>query len=189
MRHHEQSARGGEGAREHPLTPERLGCGTCYADRAVRLLFTKLSDARHRLEVRRADGSAESFEFETRSVLLHDLVHYAVEGQAGFDDAFWGRLAAGATLAELADGGFPDGATQLGAAESLVGQMQALFKGHLPREAYVARAAARYPEIVDGAFVDGVLERLRRLTGHWGSTAYGASMELVWPPADDGPGA
>jgi len=37
---------------------------------------------------------------------------------------------------------------------------------------------------LDGAFVDRVLERLRRLVGRWRATAYGASMTLEWPPAD-----
>jgi hypothetical protein len=74
----------------------------------MRILLTKLNDASHRFEIVRADGSGERAELETRSTLLHDLVHYAVEAQAGLTSAFFGRLASGDALAELADRGpFP----------------------------------------------------------------------------------
>lgn len=49
----------------------------------MRIAFTKLTQDRHRLEIRREDGSTESVELETRSYLLHDLGHYAVEAEAG----------------------------------------------------------------------------------------------------------
>ena len=61
----------------------------------MKILLTKLTDDRHQLAIERDDGSTESVELETRSFLLHDLVHYAVEAEAKIDDGFWGLLARG----------------------------------------------------------------------------------------------
>ena len=58
----------------------------------VRLSFVKMTDERHALEVVRDDGRRERVECETRSYLMHDLLHFAVESEAG---GLWGRLAAG----------------------------------------------------------------------------------------------
>lgn len=40
---------------------------------------------------------------ETRSYLVHDLLHYAVESEAGLSGGFWGNLARGKTLADMND--------------------------------------------------------------------------------------
>lgn len=50
----------------------------------MRISLTKLSDARHRFSYLRADGSGETLELETRSFLIHDLVHFALENAAAF---------------------------------------------------------------------------------------------------------
>lgn len=156
----------------------------------MRVLLTRLDERTHRFEARRPDGSGETAELETRSVLLHDLVHFAVESQAGMRDGFFGRLAAGATLAELAEAAHSDDEADagLGRAEALVGPLQSLHQGRGSRELVLERGRARFPEVVSEAFVDGVLERLRRLVGHWRGTPFGSTMELTWPPEDFGAG-
>ena len=65
--------------------------------------------------------------------------------------------------------------------ETLVGPMQAVFNGRLDPDRYVALASTRAP-FVDRAFVDRVLERLRRLWGHWSATGFHEVMTLRWPP-------
>src|SRR5688572_31396455 len=63
--------------------------------------LTRLTNERHRLELVRDDGTREARELETRSALLHDLVHYAVETEAGLGASFYGRLARGETYEAL----------------------------------------------------------------------------------------
>jgi len=63
--------------------------------------FTRLTNERHRLEFVRDDGTSEARELETRSALLHDLVHYAVETEAGLMASFYGQLAGGKTYESL----------------------------------------------------------------------------------------
>jgi hypothetical protein len=148
--------------------------------RVLRILLTKLSDDRHRLAIERDDASTESVELETRSFLLHDLVHYAVEAEAKIDDGFWGLLARGTTLAELSDRTMATPISPgIALAEKLVGPMQSVWNDRLAPELYMEHARG----LVDDGFVDRVRERLRRLTGHWRSVPVRQVMELTWPPA------
>ncbi|QDU68048.1 hypothetical protein [Engelhardtia mirabilis] len=147
----------------------------------MRIVFTKLTDQRHRLELRREGYPCEAVELETRSLLLHDLTHFAVEARAEITEGVYGRLAAGSSLAELAQAVEAPG---LAMAEDLVGPMQSLFNGRGSRERYLELGRARYPQVVDEAFVDDVLESLRRLVGRWRATPFGGSMELTWPARD-----
>lgn len=149
----------------------------------MRILLTRLNDARHRLRVVRDDGSTLERELETRSVLLHDLVHYAVEAEAGLEDGFWGSLARGADFDELVMEAAGPSSPSLILVEALVGPMQAVWNERLAPERYVAQARRAAP-FVDLAFVERVRERIRRLWGHWRGTPFHATMELVWPPAE-----
>jgi hypothetical protein len=155
----------------------------CYAVN-VRVSFTKISSERHRFGVRRDDGSRETQELESRSYLLHDWVHLAIEAELPIADGFYGQLASGTPLAVLNDRSRPfPNAGGLALAELLVGPMQSLYAGRLATPAYVALAAERHPGLVDEAFVERVRERLRRLEGHWRATPYGGDMTIVWPLA------
>jgi hypothetical protein len=150
----------------------------------MRIAFTRLTEQRHRLEICRADGSAEAVELETRSVLLHDLVHYAVEVEAGIEDGFWGLLAHGTTMAALSEGTMsapPSAGIAL--AERLVGPMQSVWQGRFDPALYVERFRPVAPGIVDAGFVDRVRDRLRALWGHWRATPFRSVMELTWPPS------
>ena len=145
----------------------------------MRILFHKLGDDAHDLEVVRDDGSRERCPLESRSMLLHDMVHYGVEAELPLDDGFWGMLARGATFAALAGDGMT-GALSPGlvTAESLVGPMQSVVNGRLDVARYRALAGAA----ADGDFVERVLERVRRVRGLWRATPWRGVMELAWPP-------
>jgi hypothetical protein len=149
----------------------------------VRVSFTKLSPERHRFGVLRADGSCETLELESRSYLLHDWAHLAVEAELPVVDGFYGQLASGTPLAVLNDRSRPfPSSGGLAIAESLVGPMQSLYAGRLAVDAYLALAEERHPGLVSHAFVDRARERLRRLAGHWRATPYAGDMTLMWPP-------
>jgi hypothetical protein len=167
--------------------------------RPVRVILTKLTDARHRIELVREDAPRESSELETRSLLLHDFIHYAVEASAGIQDGFYGRLASGDTLASLthpmsdaADGGRPASQhpdTPLSRLEPVVGFLTRFAKGELDEAATLRAFAAleasgsqTRPAWLDGAFLARVRGTIRQLTGHWKALRHGQSMELQWPP-------
>jgi hypothetical protein len=156
----------------------------------VLIAFRKLKGDRHLLAITRADGSCESVECETRSYLLHDLLHYAVETEAAIDGGVWGSLARGVTLAVLNDRSgalMSQHASQLSVIEPVVGVLSGAVKGRAAADvlaalrAYTEASAVPLPPWVSEEFVVAVQERMRRLLGRWNATAFGEAMQLEWP--------
>jgi len=155
----------------------------------VRIQLRKISDQQHELAIVRADGRRESVACETRSVLVHDFIHHAVEAEAKLDAGFWGSLARGRTLAEMNDRARPpsgDGAVEMATIERFVGALHGAAKGQGAAdvvagiERYAAGLNEPMPAWLTEAFVVAVQERLRRLLGAWNATPHGGTMELDW---------
>lgn len=148
----------------------------------MRILFHKQNDARHTLEIICDDGRRERVECETRSYLVHDLLHFAVESEASFDFGFWGALAAGKTLADLNDRQKPYGGEAMLFVEGLVAALTSAVKG-MPAQALLERLGLnrQLPPWLTPPFIDAVNERMRRLRGCWNATPFGDAMELHWP--------
>jgi len=158
----------------------------------MRILLHKRSNTQHALEiVREPDGGErECMECETRSYLTHDLLHYAVETEAGLESGFWGNLARGKTLAQMNDRtgrALAAEAPELMAIERVVGALTGVIKGRAAAE--IVAALREYEAALGEAesawlsetLIVAVQERMRRLLGHWSATPFGASMELRWP--------
>lgn len=142
----------------------------------MEVAFTKVSDTRHVVSVRRRDGSVESIELDSRSFLGHDLAHFAVESELGIRGGFWGSVADGSHLTGAGLGG-----PQLELAERIAGPMQTMLRTEADEQriADVLRRVA--PERADDDLAARLHERLRQLRGHWNATAYGEAMLLDWP--------
>ena len=163
--------------------------------RPVRILLRKVSDQRHELAIVRPDGRRESVSCETRSVLLHDFLHFAVEAAAGLSSGFWGSLARGWTLADMNDRARPPSGdlaaeavtvTEMATIERFVGALHGAGKGQPAAEVvagierYAAAMNETAPPWLTEALVVDVQERVRRLVGAWNATPYGGTMELEW---------
>jgi hypothetical protein len=141
--------------------------------------LTRLSPTHHRFEAVRADGTREARELETRSFLIHDLVHFALESEAGLRHGFYGALTRGAGYEAQ-----PDNVEAM-QVESVVGPLQGALKGDVGAEAFVARLrshqesiGARAPDWLTAELIARVLARLRQLQGQWRATPFGETMEL-----------
>ena len=153
---------------------------------ALTLRLTRTSPTHHRFEYVRADGTGESLELETRSMLVHDLVHFAVESEAGLRGSFYGLLDRIGGYAELSlDGGALGGEARI--TEMVVGTLQTALGPELDAGAVAARLGERMREVeihpprwLTGDFVEAVRERMRRLQGEWKATPFGGTMELVF---------
>jgi hypothetical protein len=151
----------------------------------VRVFLHKLTDQRHALEIVRDSGDRERMECETRSLLVHDFIHFAVEEAAQLTDGFWGKLANGKTLVEMNDRGSPDDPAMM-EIERIVGALSMAAKGITPSQvvaslkAYSVAVGVSLPEWLTESFVARVQARLRQLRGEWNATAYGRAMELRW---------
>ena len=145
--------------------------------------LTRLSNAWHRFEYRRPDGSGEAVDMETRSLLTHDLVHFAVEAEAGLQDGFYGRLARSGSYAELSG----MDADALGV-ERVVVTFQSALKSEASAEQVWARLAGTFsameepfPEWLSPELAARIHARLRALLGEWRATPFGKAMELRFP--------
>ena len=155
----------------------------------MRILLAKISDDRHALKII-GDGRSERVELETKSLLTHDFLHYAIESLAGLDGGFWGAIAEGKTLAEMNDRtGEPmkGYALEMRIIEPIVGAMSGVVRGVAPAmiiagldNLFSAQNILR-PTWLDVSLIERVQERMRKLLGEWRSTAYGSTMELSWP--------
>jgi hypothetical protein len=152
--------------------------------------LTRLTNERHRLEFVRDDGSSEARDLETRSALLHDLVHYAVETEAGLRGSFYGQVAGGKTYEALTEE--PSTDPEAMQTEAVVARIQGLSKN----DAWSRADAADIAESIAAGFhslgqappawltadlIGRVRERLRRVQGRWRATTFHETLELDFP--------
>jgi len=157
--------------------------------------LTKISDLKHRMTGIRADGSRETVELVSRSFLLHDFIHYAVETTARLTGGFWGLLASGKGMGELALAMRPaEGidmrllAGEAATVEAVVGCFTGLGQDRATPEESIDAVrrilepqGRQPPPWVTLEFAVAVQEKLRRLKGEWKALPYGGTMELQFP--------
>ena len=152
--------------------------------------LTRLTNERHRLELVRDDGTREARELETRSALLHDLVHYAVETEAGLAASFYGQLAAGKTYEALS--AEPSGDPEAMQTEAVVARIQGIAKNDawsgVEPDTFAKSIAAGFrtlgrepPAWLTGDLIVRVREQLRRVQGRWRATPFHQALELDFP--------
>jgi hypothetical protein len=150
------------------------------------LSFTRISPTHHRFDYRRPDGTGETIEMETRSFLVHDLLHYAVESEAGLKGSFYGILGRIGGYEELSVAGGAALGGEIAITERVVGALTgALHEDDLDAETFVARVTEyldlfdeRAPRWFSSAFVLTVRDQMRQLLGRWKATPFGETMAL-----------
>jgi hypothetical protein len=157
----------------------------------MKIRLTRLSNERHRFEIVRDDGSRESHELETRSTLLHDLAHYAVEVEAGLMDSFYGRLARGLAYSELVT--MPAQSPEAMQTELVVVQVQNTYRHGddapvRPAQSEALRIASGFaatgsepPPWLTDDFISRVRTRLWSVQRQWRATPFHQTMELRFP--------
>ena len=156
--------------------------------------LTRLTNERHRFEVVRDDGTREAHELETRSALPHDLVHYAVESEAGLNASFYGRLASGTTYAGLMTE--PATSPEAMQTEQVVARIQGATKNDtwssVDPESFARSFAAdsrslghEPPAWLTADLIVRVRERLRRVQGQWRATPFHQTLQLEFPARDE----
>jgi hypothetical protein len=159
------------------------------------LRFTRLSPTHHRFEYRRADGTGETVQMETRGLLFHDLLHYAVESEADLRGSFYGILGKIGGYEELSVAGGGALGGEIAITERVVGALTgALRADELDDAAFVAQAIEcldvydeRAPRWFTPTFVATVRERMRQLLGRWEATPAGETLELRFPASSPPP--
>lgn len=159
----------------------------------MRVILTKNSDEEHGFEVIYDDGSRERIDLVSKSFLMHDFTHYAVESLAKTEAGFWGSLRKAGSLAALNDrkqdmdvalGG------ETGAIELIAGSISSVVQGRGTAQGVIdgmknllTAQGKEVPKWLTLDFVEAVQKRMRELVGKWNSVPYGETMELPWPAA------
>lgn len=154
--------------------------------------FTKKTPTHHLFEVQRNNGSTEQAMLETRSYMPHDLIHFAYESLAGCRHSFYGRLAAGTTLADFREidiRNIPETAEdrELVNTERITGPLTAWLRGTDNEEACLAMLTQVFqvlnesvPAHITAEFLTHLRELYRKLWGQWTSLPHHISMDLEW---------
>lgn len=137
--------------------------------------FTRLNPTHHRFEAIRDNGAREVRELETRSLLAHDFVHFALESEGQLSHGFYGSLSRGASYETEA-------AQEI---EYVVGPLQGLLKAEFDPAAFVERFRAvrenteqSMPDWLTPDLITRTSARYHRLQGQWRATPFGQTMEL-----------
>jgi hypothetical protein len=154
----------------------------------MRIELRKIDEESHELTIVQG-GVRETVRCETRSTLVHDLLHLAAEKEAAVSSGFWGTLAAGHTLADMNDRtgvALGDAGPEVMAVEQIVGPLSAALKGVPAPELvarlrdYLAQTGTPVPVWLTEAFVAAVQKRMRHLLGQWRAVRPGEVMSLDW---------
>lgn len=162
----------------------------------MQIAFQKISNDHHRLTIKRVDGSSETAILETKSLLLHDFIHLAVELEAGLKESFWGLVASGASFLELAGKDEMQGAdidrTEVGITEFVVGALTGAVQRSVPpieliagMKKFFVASNQTFPAYLTADFIERTLERLRHIRGAWKATAFGDVFIVEWPEEAD----
>ncbi len=153
----------------------------------MRFVLTRASHTHHMLTIVRDDGTHEELRLETKTFLIHDLLHYAIESLAHVQYGVWGSLAAGKTFAELNAAEAMNQLPEVAELESIAGAFTNIVRGKVSDEKIIAGIQNIFeakhtalPTWLTPQFVSAVRERYRQLVGHWNSLEIGDSMDLPW---------
>jgi hypothetical protein len=142
----------------------------------MRIVFRRVSNTRHSVEVIRADGTRDVVELDSKDFLRHDLAHLALEMEAPLVDGVWGSVARGGRL----DGWGLDG-REVAVAERVAGPLQTIMRTEGSSSAVLQAMRATVPELATEERADRIHARARALTGHWKATRFGEEMIVEWP--------
>jgi hypothetical protein len=163
----------------------------------MQITLRKISDQRHGLEIIRNDGSRDAVELASRSFLIHDFLHYAVETRARLEASFWGMLASGKSFKDVHESFAMVPAADRAAllqseaavTEAIVGALTAVVQERAHAKAAIAGLTHLFeaqeramPAWLTVAFVDGVREHMRRLRGQWHAVPFGGEMVIEFAP-------
>lgn len=153
------------------------------------------------VEARRADGSVARENVPHKGPLAHDLVHYVVESELGFDQGFWGLVAAGNDPQQISEMAKAAGHASAKRAELPASQFVQAIQVERIVESFEAelwsrgsdndslRAMAQagcdqslvpFPELADVA-IDRARGKIANLAEQWANLSIGESLTLCWP--------
>ena len=144
----------------------------------MKIEIQKLSKYQCLYTITRGDQSVERITLETKTYLVHDICHFAVEKNLGYTNGFWGMLSQGYTFSALFGKDNPQ-TEELRFIEQIVGPVQSAYSGHIPKkdfEQYISHLSITLSESVLGTY----LTEIRTIVEHWEQLMVGQQITLEW---------
>jgi len=157
----------------------------------MKVRFTKIDPTRHRFEIVRSNRASEQALLETKSLMPHDLIHFAYESAAGRRESFFGKLASGTTLEEFNDRAIMSDPKNLGAemitTERITGPLSAYLLEQIDERTFFLGLKNAFDATGDAVPADvtpdlllAIKARYRSLIGEWNSLPHHKTMEIEW---------
>jgi len=154
---------------------------------SLTIYIKKISSDHHEFRYVRRDGTGEAITLDTKSYLLHDLIHFAIERRARLEFSFYGLLAHSGDYESLSDVDLHEESFggELGMTERIVGGLTPVIRGNVTPEQFLAGARnlieayqKKLPQWLDQGFIADVEEDLRRIIGEWSEIVFGDTLIL-----------
>lgn len=126
----------------------------------------------------RADKSVEQISLETKTYFVHDICHYVVEKNLEYSKGFWGMLAKGHSFNELFGKENPQ-TTELRFIEQIVGPVQSVHWGHIPRQNFEQSISHLDFTMTDNV-LSSCLTEINTITENWEKLPVGQQLTLEW---------
>ena len=126
----------------------------------------------------RENKPIELINLETKAYFLHDMYHFVVERNLQFPKGFWGKFALGFSFKELF-GKENAQTTELRFIEQIVGPVQSVFCGYIPKENFeepISHLDFKLPENI----LSFCLDEINAIVENWLPLPSGQQLKLEW---------
>jgi len=142
----------------------------------MKIVFTKNNPSTHTVSVFKDGKKFDEVMLDTKTYFLHDLSHYCVETELRFTEGFWGMIAQGYKMEQLA-GKTNELTSELRQIERLVGATQSVYSGYMPLELFYENIkAVNYSVSAD--VLENVIKEIQAFMNEWNYLAVGQRLEL-----------
>ena len=143
----------------------------------MKVTFKKINPANHSLTIIRQDKSTDEVTLHTETYFLHDICHFVVENELKLQNGFWGMLAQGYGIAQLA-GKTNELTAELRLIEHVVGGVQSMFWRHMTEDVFWQAMRNKNYTINDPDFLNSVISKIQEIMNRWKYLPVGEVVEL-----------
>lgn len=146
----------------------------------MKIELKKLTNYLCEYTLTREDLPIEQITLDTKTYLIHDICHYSVEKNIEYKKGFWGMLSQGYSFNELFGKDNPQ-TEELRFIEQIVGPIQSVFSGHIPKADF-DQYIGHLDFVIKESILDKCLADIRTIIEKWEQLAIGQQITLEFNP-------
>lgn len=137
-----------------------------YSLITMKIVFSKINPSHHEVVVYKNNLEFDMATLHTQTYFLHDITHFCVELELGIQNGFWGMIAQGYKMNDLASKENELGA-ELRGVEKIVGPVQALYNGHMSKQMFEEHMSHINFKMTEPGFPENVVGRIHDIMNEW----------------------